>query len=264
MYEYEFEAALEPEYECEFASEYEDEQFLPLLAPALKLAAPAAIKAIGGLFKKRRRRRGQREFEFELETLGEFEDEYEYEYEADPFIGNLLKGLGGALLGEGEFEFEDELELEMVPQSEYELMMEHLAYQAANSESEAEAEAFLGALASMATRLVPHAAKAISRVTPTLVRGIARAGKALHRSPTTRKLLQTMPTVAKGTVRTLARQVERGKPVTSKTALRALAGNVANVLGDPKKATKCMQKSHRAQHQHQLRTTQRKRQLARA
>ncbi|MEB3277742.1 MAG: hypothetical protein VKK42_02320 [Lyngbya sp.] len=237
---YELETGLNPEFECEFASEYESEDFFPLLAPVLKMAAPMAVRAIGGLLSRRRRR--QREFE--LEFLGEFEDEYE----GDPFIGNLLKGLGGALLGEGEFELESEWEFESVPQSEYELMMEHLAYQAAHSESEAEAEAFLGAIASMATRLIPSASKAISAVAPTLVRGVARMGRALHKSPNTRQLLQTVPTVLKGTVNTLARQVQQGKPLSSQTALRALAGNVANVLDSPKKVNQVMRKSHQAQH----------------
>lgn len=127
--------------------------------------------------------------------------------------------------------------------------MEHLAYQAAQSESEAEAEAFLGALVPMAARLIPSAAKAVSSVMPSLIQGVSKMGRALYNSPTTRKLLQTAPTVLKGTVRTLARQVEQGKPLDSTTAIRALAGNVANVMDNPKKVKAVMTKSHRAQHQ---------------
>lgn len=254
-YEYEFETGLDREGECEFASEYESDQFLPMLAPVLASAAPAAIKAIGGLFRRRRRRRSQREFEFEA-PMGEYEDEYESEYEyegeyeGDPFIGSLLQGLGGALgLNESEFEFELEGEFEAMPgASEYELMMEHLAYQASQSESEAEAEAFLGALVPLAARLIPSAAKAITSVAPSIIQGVARVGRTLHRSPTSRKLLRTLPTVLKGTTRTLARQVSQGKPLSSKTALRALAGNVASVLDDPKKAQRAMRNCHRGQH----------------
>lgn len=229
------------EYECEYANEYESEQFFPLLAPLLAKAAPIAIKAVGGLIGGGKKRR-QREFEFE------FEYEYEGEYEGDPFIGNLLRGLGSSLgLGEGEFEYE--YEYEAVPMSEYEVAMEHLAYQAANSESEAEAEAFLGALVPMAARLIPSAAKAITSVAPSLVRGVSQIGQALHKNPTTRKLLQTAPTILKGTMQTLARQVEQGKPLSSTTALRALAANTANVLDNPPKVKAAMKKSHRAQHQ---------------
>ena len=234
MYQYK---ETDREYECEFASEYESEEFFPLLLPALKAVAPMAIKAVGSLIGGGRRKR-QREFEFE----------YEGEYEGDPFIGNLLKGLGGAIgLGEGEYEYE--YEYEATPMSEYEIVMENLAYRAAHSESEAEAEAFLGALASMATRLIPSAAKAITSVAPSLVRGVARMGSALHKNPTTRQLLQTAPTILKGTVRTLANQVEQGKPLSSTTALRALAGNAANVLDNPQKVQAAMKKSHQAQHQ---------------
>ncbi|MBD2578460.1 hypothetical protein [Oscillatoria sp. FACHB-1406] len=227
------------EYECEYASEYESEQFFPLLAPLLAKAAPIAIKAVGGLLGGGKKRR-QREFEFEYE--------YEGEYEGDPFIGNLLRGLGNSFgLGEGEYEYE--YEYETTPMSEYEIVMENLAYRAAHSESEAEAEAFLGALVPMAARLIPSAAKAITSLAPTLVRGVSQIGHALHKNPTTRQLLQTAPDILKGTVQTLANQVEQGQPLSSKTALRALAANTANVLDNPQKVKAAMKKSHRAQHQ---------------
>jgi hypothetical protein len=248
MFEYEFET--DREHECEYANEYESEDFFPFLAPLLAKAAPMAIKAVGGLLANRRRRRPQREFELE----------YEGEYEGDPFIGKLLSGLGGALLGEGEYE--DEYEFEAAPMTEYEVMMEHLAYQAANSESEAEAEAFLGALVPMAARLIPSAAKAVSSVMPSLIQGVSKMGRTLYNSPTTRKLLQTVPTVLKGTVGTLARQVEEGKPISSQTAIRALAGNVANVLDNPKKVKRVMTTSHRAQHQAKAKMNGRKRRPA--
>jgi hypothetical protein len=223
------------------------------------MAAPMAIRAISGLFSRRRR---QREFESEYEyeiPQGEYEYEYEGEYEGDPFIGNLLRGLGGALgIGEGELEFESELELEAPISNEYELMMENLAYRAAHSESEAEAEAFLGALVPLASRLLPTAARAISSVAPSLIRGVSRVGRALYRSPQTRQLLQTVPTVLKGTVRTLANQVQQGQPVSGTTALRALAGNVANVLDSPQKVNRVMRRSHRAQHQQGVRTRKRR------
>lgn len=254
MFEYEFET--DRESECEYANEYESDGFFPLLAPLLAKAAPMAIKAVGGLLANRRRRRPQREFELEYE--GEFE--YEGEYEGDPFIGKLLSGLGSALLGEGEYE--DEYEFEAMPMTEYEVMMEHLAYQAANSESEAEAEAFLGALVPMAARLIPSAAKAVSAVMPSLIQGVSKMGRALHGSPTTRKLLQTVPTVLKGTVGTLARQVEEGKPISSQTAIRALAGNVAHMLESPKKVKRVMTKSHQAQHQAKAKMNGRKRRPA--
>lgn len=239
MFEYELETGLDREYECEFSSEYESEEFFPALLPIIKTAAPLAIRAIGGLLGRKKR---QREFELEYE--------YEGEYEGDPFIGNLLKGLGSALgLGEGEYEYEYEYEFESMPMTEYEMIMENLAYRAAHSESEAEAEAFLGGLAAMATRLIPSAAKAITSVAPSLIQGVARMGKTLYKNPSTRKLIQTVPQIMKGTVGTLANQVAQGKPLSKTTAVRALAANTAKVLDNPKRVAASMKKSHRAQHQ---------------
>jgi hypothetical protein len=259
MYQYELET-LDRELESEFESavlgesdrayeyEYESEEFLPLLAPALKLAAPMAIKAIGGLFRRRRRRRGQREFEMEYETpLNEFE--LEGEYEGDPFIGNLLRGLGSAFGGDGEFEYEYEQhpealpEFETVPASEYEVMAEHLAHMAANSQSEAEAEAFIGALIPMVARGLSAAAPVISRVVPQIIRPLAQAGRALLQNPQTRPLVRTFPTIARSSIATLAQRVAKGQPVNARVAARTVAGDVAQVLGNPRRASAVMKRS---------------------
>lgn len=166
MYQYELETNLDREFESEFETgvgedrEYESEEFFPLLAPLLGKAAPMAIKAIGGLLGRRRRRR-QNEFEFES-PQGEYEAEYEGEYEGDPFIGKLLQGLGSmAGMNESEYEFE---QFESTPASESEVLAEHLAHMAANSESEAEAEAFIGAL-------VPLIARGFGAAAPSLMPG---------------------------------------------------------------------------------------------
>lgn len=258
MYQYEFET-LDRELESEFETavmgesdrayeyEYESEEFLPLLAPILKAAAPMAIQAIGGLF-RRRRRRGQREFEMEYETpMNEFE--LEGEYEGDPFIGNLLRGLGSAFGGDGEFEYEFEQhpealpEFETTPASEYEVMAEHLAHMAANSQSEAEAEAFIGALIPMVARGLSAAAPVISRVVPQVIRPLAQAGRALLQNPQTRPLVRTFPTIARSSLATLAQRVAKGQPVNARVAARTVAGNVAQVLGNPRRASAVMKRS---------------------
>lgn len=258
MYQYEFET-LDRELESEFESavlgesdrayeyEYESEEFLPLLAPILKAAAPMAIQAIGGLF-RRRRRRGQREFEMEYETpMNEFE--LEGEYEGDPFIGNLLRGLGSAFGGDGEFEYEFEQhpealpEFETAPAGEYEVMAEHLAHMAVNSQSEAEAEAFIGALIPMVARGISAAAPVISRVVPQVIRPLAQAGRALLQNPQTRPLVRTFPTIARSSLATLAQRVAKGQPVNARVAARTVAGNVAQVLGNPRRASAVMKRS---------------------
>jgi hypothetical protein len=247
--ESEFESAVLGESDREYEYEYESEEFLPLLAPILKAAAPMAIQAIGGLFRRRRRRRpGQREFEMEYETpLNEFE--LEGEYEGDPFIGNLLRGLGSAFGGDGEFEYEYEQnpealpEFETAPASEYEVMAEHLAHMAANSQSEAEAEAFLGALIPIVARGISAAAPVISRVVPQVIRPLAQAGRALLQSPQTRPLVRTFPTIARNSVAALAQRVAKGQPVNARVAARTVAGNVAQVLGNPRRASAVMKRS---------------------
>jgi hypothetical protein len=186
----------------------------------------------------------QREFEFESEG----------EYEVDPYITKLLNRLGSRQEGEGEFESESEYEyeLESTPMHEYELEMENLAYRAAQSESEAEAEAFLGALLPVSARLFPKSsAKVISAITPSLIEGVATVGRVLHKSPKTRPVLRTVPHIVQGTMVTLARQAQRGKPLSRTIALRVLADHTARVLDNPNTIAGVMKASHLAQHHHQ-------------
>ncbi|MGI0487434.1 hypothetical protein ACN4EK_18480 [Pantanalinema rosaneae CENA516] len=250
--ESEFETGVMGETDREFEYEYESEEFLPLLAPVLKAAAPMAIRAIGGLF-RRRRKRGQREFELEFETpLQEFE--LEGEYEGDPFIGNLLRTLGSAVGGEGEFEFEQHPEampeFETTPANEYEVTAEHLAHMAANSQSEAEAEAFIGSLIPMVARGISAAAPALTRIAPQVIRPMAQAGRALFRNPRTRPLIRTFPTIARSTMSTLARQAKQGQPLNDRVAARAVASNVAKVLGSPRRTASVLQRSRQVHGRH--------------
>ena len=191
-------------------------------------------------------------------ALGEYEDELEDEYEGEDFdLGGVIKGISG-LLGEGEGEYEDdwegeyedEYELEDEWEGEYEdegeamanplrrvypdAMMEHLGHAAAEAETEAEAEAFVGALVPLAAGLVKHAAPHVARATPHLVRGLSKVTHTLRGKPSTRSLVQTIPTIAARTTRSLARQVAHGRHITPRRAIRTLAGQTAAVLRDPR------------------------------
>jgi hypothetical protein len=179
-----------------------------------------------------------------------------YEDLEDPFIGSLvskvpwgkiaktagksvLSSLGGMLGEEESFDLEtedfaaDQLNGEMA-------LMEVLAAEAADAESEEEADAFIGAILPLATslipKLVPAAAKVGQAVLPSLVSGAKNLVSTLWKQPATRQLVQTIPTIARGTAATIAKQVAAGKPVTAQTAVRALAGQTAKVLQNPKKA----------------------------
>jgi hypothetical protein len=188
------------------------------------------------------------ELEQELEDESEDEDEYESEDES-----------------EDESEYEDESEEEYEDEDEYEdeeetagspvrkvyadAMMEHLGALAAESESEEEAaEHFLPLIGMAASKLLPLAAKAIRpalkrglprvikavhRVAPKLTRSVGRIARVLHRRPAARRLLRTVPTIARRTIHSIARQAAHGRPITGRAAIRTLARQARRVLRSP-------------------------------
>jgi hypothetical protein len=155
---------------------------------------------------------------------------------------SVLSSLGDVLGEEESFDPETMYEDFAADQLNGEMaLMEVLAAHAAEAESEEEADAFIGAILPLATSLIPKiapvAAKAAQTVLPSLVSGAKNLVSTLWKSPATRQLVQTIPTIARGTAATIAKQVAAGKPVTPQTAVRALAGQAAKVLQNPKKAT---------------------------
>jgi len=210
------------------------------------------------------------EFETELEGLHEHEHEHEFEEEMEEemeheaglegegwlgAIGNVV----GSLLGEEEMEEEHEHEHEHEFELEHEIspirkiypdaMMEHLGELAAEAETEEEAaEHFLPligmaaskllpvvarAAAPLARKMLPKIARAVTTAAPRLTKGIGQVARSLHRNPTTRHLLKTVPTIARRTVSSLAHQAARGRAVTPQTAVRTLARQAQRVLAHP-------------------------------
>ncbi|MBZ5741072.1 hypothetical protein [Nocardioides mangrovi] len=235
------------EYEDELEEEYEDEAFLGALG-----------KIAGSLL-------GEEEYEdeYELESEYEFEDEFEDE----AFLGGLAK-IAGSLLGEGEYEgeYEDEAEMEFEFEAEAEAEMEsemeledefedeaeeeaegfvnpvrriyrdaesmaHLAVRAERAQSEAEAEAFVGALVPLASKLIPRAAKLIARNAPTLVKGASRIVRQLRRNPQTRRMVRALPVVLQRTAQSLADQAANGRDIDATTVVRTLGTMTGRVLG---------------------------------
>jgi len=111
--------------------------------------------------------------------------------------------------------------------------MEQIAHEATHTASEAEAEALVGSLVPLATRAVRTAAPALQRVAPALARATGRLTGALRRSPATRPLIPTVPTILRRTSATLARQAAQGAPVTPRTAVRTMANQTYKVIGNP-------------------------------
>ncbi len=162
---------------------------------------------------------------------------------------------------EGVHELEGELELnpmrKIYPDA-LDAIMEHLAHVAAEAESEQEAaEGFLPLIPLVASKLLPLAAKAVpklakalpnisravSRVTPQLTRGVSQITRGLFRNPRTRPLVRTIPSIARRTVTSIARQAAAGQPVTPQAARRTLASQTRAVLANPRQAAQVVRRS---------------------
>jgi hypothetical protein len=184
---------------------------------------------------------GESELESELEDEGEFEGEGEFE-------------------SESEFEDESEFESELSPIRKIypDAMMEHLGELAAHAETEDEAaEHFLPligmaaskllpvaakALAPMAKKTLPRVVKAVTRATPQLTKGVTKIARGLHRSPAARPLLRAVPTIARRTVHSIAKQAAHGRNVTLRMAVKALARQTQHVLGHPSRRAQVLRR----------------------
>jgi hypothetical protein len=186
------------------------------------------------------------ELEFEGAGEGEFEGEFESEFESE--FENELEGEA-----EGELEFESESEFEgpnPVSRIYPDAMMEHMGLAAMEAETESEAaEHFLPLIPLVASKLLPMAAKAlpkiagkvlprvaraVSRATPSLTRGVTAIVKNLHRNPHARHLMRTIPSTARRAVATIAKHAAKGHPVTPRHAVKILARENRRVLHNPR------------------------------
>ena len=176
MSEYELEALpeLEGEYEAEWEDEwegeFEGEEFFRRLAqlaqrarqsPALRNIARRARNAAIGM-----RMAGLTLHPLPYPALP-------VEPPAHVAVQERRRRGGMVQLPDEEFEWELEGELSPIRRVYPDALMEHLGHAAAQAESEAEAEAFLGALIPLAAQLVPRVAPAIMRAAPGLIRGVA-------------------------------------------------------------------------------------------
>jgi len=205
----------------------------------------------------------------EAEEEYELEDELEDEFEGEQF-GGLDRALGGFVArgaegeeeiegeveGEVEVEFDFEAEAEAETEYEWELeeeyedegeafvnpirriyrdaeLMAHLSARAAETESEDEAEAFVGAMVPIAARLIPRAGRLLTRNAPALIRGVSRLTRQLRRNPATRRFIRALPVILQRTAQSLADQAAQGRPITADTVIRTLTRMAARVLGRP-------------------------------
>jgi hypothetical protein len=205
---------------------------------------------------------------YEWGAEGEFEDETAFDsFGGAPSLREIARSAAEAVLesvGEGEDEWaweseiEGEAELNPVRKVYSDAAMEHLAHAAMSAESEGEAGRAMRPVVRMAaSRVIPvvvraapavrHAmpkvVHAVARVTPHLTQGVTRVAHTLHRNPQTRVLLRAVPSIARRTIGTLARQVANGTHLTPQLALRTLARQTAGVLGRPHRLAGAVRRS---------------------
>lgn len=114
-------------------------------------------------------------------------------------------------------------------------LAEELAGLASESESEAESAALLGGVT---IHILSPAPIAVKRMTPVVLQSATRLGRFLRRSPQTRPLVRTIPTIQRRAVRALVKQAKRGGPVTPKAARAAMAKATYKTLRSPTMAAK--------------------------
>jgi len=149
----------------------------------------------------------------------------------------------GSLLPQQENEFELEGELNPVRKWYPDAMLEHIGHAAAETESEAEAQALAGAMIPLAARAVPAAAPSLLRAAPALVCSVAGVTRALRQNPGTKPLVRVMPAIVRRAAKSLARQSAGGNPVSPQPAVRILANETAKLLGTRGQAAQAFRNS---------------------
>lgn len=182
---------------------------------------------------------------------------------------------------ESEFETEaGEHELSPIRRVYPDAMMEHLAHEAQEAESEQEAvEAFLPLIPLMAAKALPLAMKAaplvaklgakvlpqlagkvlpkiagrvaprlfgqFMRSAPQMSRAVQGLTRRLWQNQRTRPLLRTVPTIVRRASVQLMKGAMRGRPITPRNAVRAIASNSVRVLSNPRAGVGAYRRSRR-------------------
>jgi hypothetical protein len=230
------ESEYESEYETgmgEYESEYESEQFFgkilrripalikrvaPVLRNVAKAALPVVTQAVGGP------------------------------------LGGQIANVAGSMLGQGEMESEWEAESEYeatneapmheAPLTQQQALGELMAAVASKAQTDAEAEAMIGA-ATVIT-LSPADRAALRRILPALVRGTAILTRILRRRRSTRPAIRSVPAIVRRTASTLQRRAAAGQPITKRSAARAMAVQTKKVLANPRTCSHDIQRNLRA------------------
>jgi hypothetical protein len=195
----------------------------------------------------------------ELAGEGGYETAHETPYWGAEIAGQAARAALEAvheLAAEGEGEFESELN--PVRRAYPDAEMEHLAHAALEARTEDEAgEAFLPLIGLAAAKLLPLAMKAapliakaapkvmklMPRIAPHLTRGVGNIARTLFRNPATRRLLRSVPSIARRTLGSITRQVAAGRPMTPAQAVRTLAQQANGMLRRPARIQAAVRRS---------------------
>jgi hypothetical protein len=153
-----------------------------------------------------------------------------------------------SVLQELEAELEDITRLERPSTAAMEeaLLMEHLANLAAGTDDEGEAEAFLGAVVPLVSKLIPQVAKAV----PALAKGVASVGRQIWQDPETRRFVRTVPSMVRRTAADIATQYGAGRDIGVQDVTRSLARQVGQVLREPDQRAAAMRRNRELDRQY--------------
>ena len=227
-------------YESEFEEDFESQQFFGALA---NLARGGAVwpTAPGSPQRRLARAVARQALNRGLPALGQLVDEAANGAAGAP-LGTRTASWLDRLLPQQEYE--TELEISPIRRIYPDAMLEHLGHAAAETHSEAEAEALAGAIIPLAVAGIPRgAAPMLMRATPGLVSGLSGVVHGLRASPVTRPLVRVIPTIVRSTAANIARQASRGVPVTPQAALRTLARQTLRLLGSPQQSARAFRRS---------------------
>jgi hypothetical protein len=113
---------------------------------------------------------------------------------------------------------------------ESEVQMARLGRLAATCRDEGEAEAYIGALPTLAVQVAPGAAAPLLASSARLTRGLSDATRFLRAHPATRGMVTALPVATRNAALRLEKQVRAGRPVTSDTCARVLAEECVRAL----------------------------------
>ena len=216
----------------------------PILRSIARVAAPMVGTAIGGPFgailgRVASQALGEEELEHP-ELAHEYEAEFEHPELAHEFEHPEL----AHEYEQHEAAHEVAHEIAHHELTHHEALAEVMAEAASHEQHEGEAEAMAGA--SVVTVISPRDRRALRRILPHMVRGVAILTRILRRRRVTRPAVRAVPTIVRRSVQRLKRQAAAGQPITRRAAARATVTEMRRVLSSPSACAAAIRQNVRA------------------